>query len=109
MPASHKEAGMNATGPRLSSVSAFFPCYNDSNTIAGLIGMVDFALRQITDDFEVIVVHDASTDNSAEVLAGLQAQWSALRVVTHESNRGYGGALKSGFASATKDYVFYTD
>ena len=108
MPASRKEAGMT-TGPRLSSVSAFFPCYNDSNTIAGLIGMVDFALRQITDDFEVIVVNDASTDNSAEVLEQLKEQWPHLRVVTHVTNRGYGGALKSGFLSATKDYVFYTD
>jgi glycosyltransferase involved in cell wall biosynthesis len=109
MPAALKEAGMNPTGPRLSSVSAFFPCYNDANTIAGLIGMVDFALRQITDDFEIIVVNDASTDNSAQVLAQLQAEWSDLRVVTHETNRGYGGALGSGFRSATKDYVFYTD
>ena len=55
MPASRKEAGMNATGPRLSSVSAFFPCYNDSNTIAGLVGMVEFALRQITDDLKTFV------------------------------------------------------
>jgi glycosyltransferase involved in cell wall biosynthesis len=100
---------MNATGPRLSSVSAFFPCYNDSNTIAGLVGMVDFALRQITDDYEIIVVNDASTDNSAQVLAQMQAERPALRVVTHEKNRGYGGALGSGFRSATKDYVFYTD
>ena len=70
---------MNATGPRLSSVSAFFPCYNDSNTIAGLVGMVEFALRQITDDYEVIVVNDASTDNSAEVLAQMQAAPQIVR------------------------------
>jgi glycosyltransferase involved in cell wall biosynthesis len=94
---------------RLSSVSAFFPCYNDARTIAGLVGRVESTLRLITDDYEIIVVDDASTDNSLEVLAALEAECPALRVVGHERNRGYGGALRSGFAAATKDFVFYTD
>ena len=95
--------------PKLSSVSAFFPCYNDANTIPGLVQMVETALRRISDDYEIIVVNDASTDESASVLAALQLEVPALRVVEHETNRGYGGALRSGFDSATKDYVFYTD
>lgn len=95
--------------PRLSSVSAFFPCYNDANTIPGLVRAVEAALKQITDDYEIIVVNDASRDNSAEVLEALMPQVPSLRVVQHETNRGYGGALRSGFESATKDYVFYTD
>ena len=97
------------TTPRLSSVSAFFPCYNDSNTIGGLVSMAETALRRITDDYEIIVVNDASRDNSAEVLATLAREMPNLRIVTHETNRGYGGALISGFAAAKKDYVFYTD
>ena len=94
---------------RLASVSAFFPCYNDSQTIGGLVHTVEATLKQITDDYEIIVVNDCSTDDSAEVLARLQQDVPRLRVVTHEKNRGYGGALVSGFMSATKDYVFYTD
>jgi glycosyltransferase involved in cell wall biosynthesis len=97
------------TPPFLASVSAFFPCYNDSNTIAGLVRMAETALKRITDDYEIIVVDDASTDASATVLAGLLAEMPRLRVVEHETNRGYGGALISGFLAATKDYVFYTD
>ncbi len=94
---------------RLASVSAFFPCYNDSQTIAKLVHTVEATLKQITDDYEIIVVNDCSTDDSAEVLAQLQTEVARLRVVQHEKNRGYGGALVSGFMSATKDYVFYTD
>jgi glycosyltransferase involved in cell wall biosynthesis len=94
---------------RLSSVSVFFPCYNDANTIGGLVDRAEMALRQITDDFEVIVVNDASTDESAEVLVELQKTRPYLRVVEHATNRGYGGALGSGFRNAVKDYVFYTD
>jgi glycosyltransferase involved in cell wall biosynthesis len=93
----------------LASVSAFFPCYNDANTIAGLVRMAETSLKRITDDYEIIVVNDASTDNSADVLAELGKEVPGLRVVEHEKNRGYGGALISGFAAATKDYVFYTD
>ncbi|HEY4685080.1 MAG TPA: glycosyltransferase family 2 protein [Dehalococcoidia bacterium] len=95
--------------PKLSSVSAFFPCYNDANTIAGLVGMAETALRRITDDYEIVVVDDASTDASAAVLEALRQDMSRLRVLRHEKNRGYGGALIGGFRAATKDYVFYTD
>jgi glycosyltransferase involved in cell wall biosynthesis len=95
--------------PRLSSVSAFFPCYNDANTIPGLVRAAEAALKQITDDFEIIVVNDASRDNSREVIEALMPEVPTLRLVQHETNRGYGGALRSGFESATKDYVFYTD
>jgi glycosyltransferase involved in cell wall biosynthesis len=55
------------------------------------------------------VVNDGSPDHSDEVLAELQERYPRLRVVTHEKNRGYGGALLSGFGNATKDLVFYTD
>jgi glycosyltransferase involved in cell wall biosynthesis len=91
------------------SISAFFPCYNDAATIGDLVLQADRELRALTDDHEIIVVNDGSRDESAAVLAALRAQVERLRVVTHETNRGYGAALRSGFAHATKDLVFYTD
>ena len=94
---------------RSPSISAFFPCYNDSQTIGNLVLEAERQLRELTDDYEVIVVNDGSRDNSAEVLCSLQSNVPSLRVVTHEKNRGYGGALRSGFAAATKELVFYTD
>jgi len=66
-------------------------------------------LRSLTDDYEVIVVNDGSVDKSAAVLEALALEVPRLRVVTHSKNRGYGGALRSGFSGATKDLVFYTD
>jgi len=66
------------------------------------------ALEKSVDDFEIIVVNDGSSDDSAEVLDAL-ADELGIRVVTHEVNRGYGGALISGFGAATKEWVFYTD
>ena len=91
------------------SLSVFFPCYNDGRTIADLVLEAERQLAALTDDYEIIVVNDGSSDTSAEVLRELTGRVPRLRVVTHEKNRGYGGALRSGFASATKDLVFYTD
>jgi len=91
------------------SISVFFPCYNDAETIGQLVLDAEAALRTLTDDYEVIVVNDGSSDRSADVLRELQTRVSRLQVVTHPKNRGYGGALRSGFAAASKDLAFYTD
>lgn len=91
------------------SLSVFFPCYNDGGTIASMVVLAYETLRGVTDDYEVIVVNDCSTDSSPQVLEALQRFYPALRVVTHERNRGYGGALRAGFGHATKEWVFYTD
>jgi len=100
---------MPPPAPQRRSISAFFPCYNDEETIAGLVRAADAQLCQITDDYEIIVVNDGSRDGSAAVLEALKRDVPRLIVVTHEVNRGYGGALRSGFAHATKELVFYTD
>ena len=97
---------MNSGQP---SVSVFFPCYNDSRTIGDLVEEADRQLQRLTADYEIIVVNDGSADNSAEVLRALESRLPRLKVVTHPQNRGYGAALRSGFAAATRDLVFYTD
>ena len=91
------------------SISAFFPCYNDAQTIGDLVVQAERELRALTDDYEIIVVNDGSRDESASVLAALATRVERFRVVTHPTNRGYGAALRSGFEHATKDLVFYTD
>jgi glycosyltransferase involved in cell wall biosynthesis len=88
----------------------FFPAYNDAPSLPGLIDKTFAVLAEHVDDYEVIVVNDGSYDNTGEVLAALrQKHGPRMRVITHEANRGYGGALRTGFSSATKDFVFYTD
>lgn len=90
-------------------LSVFFPAYNDSGTIASLVISALNTARRLTPDFEVIVVNDGSADNTAEILDELAAKYPEVRIVHHPTNRGYGGALRSGFAAATRDLVFYTD
>jgi len=91
------------------SISAFFPCYNDEKSIGRLVTEVTQVLSQLTNDFEVIVINDGSTDQSAKILSKLQQKNSKLRVINHKKNKGYGGALISGFKAAKKTLIFYTD
>ena len=92
------------------SLSVFFPAYNDAPSLPGLLAKTFAVLEAHVADYEVIVVNDGSYDDTAAVLEQLRGQYGPrLRVVTHPENRGYGGALRSGFEAATKEFVFYTD
>ena len=94
----------------MQSISVFFPAYNDAPSLPALIAKTFAVLEDHFRDFEVIVVNDGSQDNTGLVLERLREQFGPqLRIITHPENRGYGGALRTGFASATKDLVFYTD
>ena len=66
-------------------------------------------LPTLTDDFEVIVVDDGSTDGTRAQLDELAESQREVRVIHHPRNEGYGAALRSGFSSAKKDLIFYTD
>lgn len=91
-------------------ISVFFPAYNDAPSLPKLIASTFSVLNTSSSDFEVIVINDGSFDDTAAVLTRLQQEFgSRLRVITHPVNRGYGAALRSGFAAAQKDLVFYTD
>jgi glycosyltransferase involved in cell wall biosynthesis len=94
----------------VSGISVFFPAYNDAATIAGVVIGAMRTLARLSCDYEVIVVDDGSRDGTPEILEELQRLYpERLRVERHVCNRGYGGALRTGIASATKEWIFYTD
>ena len=94
----------------MPGLSVFFPAYNDGGTIASLVITAVKVAGSLTPDFEVIVVNDGSSDDTAKILDELARLYpDHVRIVHHPQNRGYGGALRTGFATATKDLVFYTD
>lgn len=94
---------------RAVGLSIFFPAYNDAATIASLVVTAIATARQLTSDYEVIVVDDGSSDATREILKELTPFYPELRVVHHSKNRGYGAALRTGFTEATKPLIFYTD
>lgn len=94
---------------KLRSISIVFPAYNDSQTIPSLIKKALALGPRISTSFEIIVVNDGSTDSTNAVLTRLATKHTQLTIVQHSRNKGYGAALRSGFQTATKEWVFYTD
>jgi len=92
-----------------AGLSVFFPAYNDSGTIASMVIRAVQTASALTPDYEVIVVNDGSSDATPTIIDELARTYPHVRAVHHPRNRGYGGALQTGFRSATKDLIFYTD
>jgi len=94
---------------RKYSISAFFPVYNDWGTISSMVFLVSRVLEKVADTYEIILVDDGSRELTKKVLEELEKKVGNLRIIRHDKNRGYGGALKSGFYGAKYELIFYTD
>ena len=93
----------------VTSLSIFFPCFNEKEAIRPLTEKCLAIAKQICNDFEVLLVDDGSTDGTTELADQLANEYVNVRVIHHQQNSGYGTALQSGFRAACKEYVFYTD
>jgi len=95
---------------KLSSITAFFPCYGDSGTIATMVLRALQTLPLVTDDYEVVVIDDGSPDDANLILDELVRVYPQyVRVIHNSCPSGYGGVLRCGFQKARKDWIFYTD
>jgi glycosyltransferase involved in cell wall biosynthesis len=96
-------------GTSVRSISMVLPAYNEEENIARAVEHADAALAATGLDCELIVVNDGSRDRTGAILHELAERLPRLRIVEHTPNRGYGGALRAGFAAATKEWIFQSD
>jgi glycosyltransferase involved in cell wall biosynthesis len=85
------------------------PAYNEAENIEAMVTEAVPALEAYADDYEIILVDDGSADDTAGVTRRLIASTPRLRLVQHSVNQGFGAAVFTGFTSAEKDWIFYTD
>jgi glycosyltransferase involved in cell wall biosynthesis len=91
------------------SISIFFPAWNEEDYVERAVTRALEVLPRLTDDFEIIIVNDASTDRTREISEELASRIPQLRVITHPTNLKLGGAMRTGLSASTKDIVVYSD
>lgn len=94
---------------KLSSLSIFFPAYNEEGNIATTIIDAKSAAEAVSLKHEIIVVNDGSTDRTVDVVKELQKNDSSIKLISHQTNQGYGAAVKTGLRSCRMDWIFFTD
>jgi glycosyltransferase involved in cell wall biosynthesis len=93
----------------MPSLSIVLPAYNEEENVVAAVEEVSHVAQQLNIDYEIILVNDGSRDRTGELArTALEPRLPNFRLVEHFPNRGYGGALKAGFAAATKDLIVFT-
>lgn len=94
---------------KISELSVFFPTYNEEGNIETVVNRAKEVLQKIALRWEIIIVDDGSRDRTPEIADKLVKSDSRIRVIHHKPNRGYGGALKTGFSKSKYEWVAFTD
>jgi glycosyltransferase involved in cell wall biosynthesis len=101
--------GSAAPATRVPALSYFFPAHNEEANLAGLVAEALGTLPTLADAFEIVIVDDGSKDATPSIADALAAAHPEVRAVHHQTNLGYGAALRSGFAAARYDALAFTD
>jgi glycosyltransferase involved in cell wall biosynthesis len=101
-------------GPTFKKLSVFFPMWNEQEYIVRALSAARTVCDELVDegeigDYELIVVDDASTDATGRIADEQAMLDPRVKVVHHPVNRKLGGAIQTGFATATGDIILYTD
>ncbi len=94
---------------KLTSLTIFFPAYNEAANIAETIKDALHFAPLVAEKYEIIVINDGSTDQTAQIVKQISQKNSKIRLISHPSNKGYGAAVKSGLRASKHDWIFFTD
>ncbi len=96
--------------PRVKSISVVLPAHNEEENITkAALQALDILYKLPFKEYEVIIIDDGSSDDTALKVEKLKADNEHIRLIKHYRNLGYGGSLKSGLNAASGDLVFFTD
>jgi len=94
---------------KISELSLFFPTYNEEENIKKVVLDAKKVLERVAITWEILIVNDGSYDKTKEVAVNLAKKDKRIRVINHSINKGYGGALKTGFKNSSYEWVSFTD
>lgn len=94
---------------KVNEISVFLPAYNEEGNIEGVVRKVKRILLKVAKRWEIIVVDDGSKDKTSQKVKDLSKDDKRIRLIRHKENRGYGGALKTGFKNSRYEWVAFMD
>lgn len=95
---------------QLDELSVFFPCYNEEKNIENTVSKAIKVLNNVVKKWEIILINDGSKDNTGKVLEKIKlANPKQIKIITHDPNRGYGAALKSGLYNSQYQWIAFSD
>jgi len=94
---------------KIDSLSVFLPVYNEERDIAKTILSVRDTMSEVATQWELIIVDDGSKDKTRDIIEGLTKNDPRIKIINHNSNRGYGASLRSGFYSAKYSWIAFMD
>lgn len=93
----------------IKSLSVFFPAFNEEKNIKSTVEDAVAVLKTLPLEWEILVVNDGSKDKTAFEVEELMKKYPTVRLINHQGNKGYGGALKTGFTQAKYPWVVFAD
>lgn len=88
----------------------FFPAFNEEENVEYMVSSARKALDRVAGtNWEIIIVDDGSTDDTASITNSMSKNDSRIRLISHRSNLGFGRAVRTGIEQSTKEWIFYTD
>ncbi len=94
---------------KISELSIFFPFWNEEENIRPVVEKAIKVAEKVSEKWEIIMVDDGSSDKTLEISSSLERKNKNLRAISHMPNRGYGAALREGFANSKFDYIVFND
>lgn len=94
---------------KLSSLSVFFPCYNEEENLPVILNQALLVLPKVAKKYEIIVVNDGSSDDTKKVAQKFASQFPNIKVISHQTNKGYGAAIRTGINESANEWIFFTD
>lgn len=94
---------------RQLSISIVLPAHNEEENIIPAVEAARAAVESLPSAWEIVVVDDGSSDETAHLVEVMAREESRIRLIRFAQNRGYGSALREGFAASRGDVILYTD
>ncbi|MFH1553151.1 MAG: glycosyltransferase family 2 protein [Candidatus Omnitrophota bacterium] len=91
------------------SISFVLPMFNERDNIRHTIETIKALAGELTEDYEIVVVDDASTDDSSAIVQEMVKSDKTIKLFCLEKNTKFGGAFAEGFKRAGKDVILYMD